>query len=229
MSKFYITGDLHGNHDMHKLSTEAFPESKMLTKRDYVIICGDFGCVWDGGRQDKYMQDWLNDKPFTTLFVDGNHENFPLLNAMPIEEWNGGKVHRVSDSIIHLMRGQVFEIDGLKFFTMGGASSHDKQYRREGVSWWPEELPSDSEYVEALSNLDLHKWEVDFVLSHCAPDSVMNQLADWYEHDKLTNFLETVRQDLSYDWWFFGHYHTNKAVTAVDICLYEQFVMLDFD
>ena len=222
--RVFVTGDLHGEIDMLKLSVASFPEQKELTKDDFIIICGDFGCIWEGGKRDEYLLNWLESKNFTTLFVDGNHENFNLLNSYPVESWHGGNIHRVSQSVIHLMRGQIFEISGLTFFTMGGASSHDKAYRREGISWWPEELPSDSEYEEAITNLDKHNWEVDFVLTHCAPDSVMNQIAVRYEHDKLTNFLEAVRQDLTYDWWFFGHYHTNKNVTQQDICLYEQIV-----
>lgn len=38
-----------------------------------------------------WWRSWLNDRPFTTLFVDGNHENFDLLNAYPVENWHGGK------------------------------------------------------------------------------------------------------------------------------------------
>lgn len=224
MSRIFVTGDLHGEIDMHKLSTAAFPEQRELTKDDFIIICGDFGCVWDGGKTDKHMQKWLSEKPFTTLFLDGNHEAFPLLNAYPVEEWNGGKVHFITPSIIHLMRGQVFTINGVKCFTMGGAASHDKQFRKEGVSWWPEEMPTDAEYDEAFESLGHAGWKVNFVFTHCAPDSIQAQLADWYEHDKLTNFLEIVRQDLVYDYWFFGHYHTNKMITAKDIVLYERIV-----
>jgi hypothetical protein len=131
-----------------------FPEQKQLTKNDYVIICGDFGGVWNNSKEEIYWRKWLNDKNFTTLFVDGNHENHVMLNQYPVLDWNGGKVHFISDSIIHLMRGQVFTIDGLKFFTMGGAESIDKQRRVEGISWWKEELPNYQEYNEAMINLE---------------------------------------------------------------------------
>ena len=49
-----------------------------MTKEDYVIICGDFGGVWNKeveNKEEKHLLDWLEEKPFTTLFVDGNHEN----------------------------------------------------------------------------------------------------------------------------------------------------------
>ena len=124
----YITGDCHANFS--RFSTNIFPEQKEMTKDDYVIICGDFGGVWDKGEEsprEKWDMNWLEDKPFTTLFVDGNHENFDRLYTYPVEEWHGGKVHKIRDSVIHLMRGQVYEIDGKKFFTFGGAASHDIQ------------------------------------------------------------------------------------------------------
>ena len=124
----YITGDCHA--DFSRLSTDNFPEQKEMTKDDYVIICGDFGGVWNKDTEnprEKWDMEWLDSKPFTTLFVDGNHENFDRLYAYPVEEWHGGKVHKIRDSVIHLMRGQIFEIDGRSFFTFGGASSHDIQ------------------------------------------------------------------------------------------------------
>lgn len=37
----YITGDCHG--DCRRFSTEIFLEQYMMGKKDYVIICGDFG------------------------------------------------------------------------------------------------------------------------------------------------------------------------------------------
>jgi metallophosphoesterase superfamily enzyme len=64
-----------------------------MTKSDYVIIAGDFGVIWDNSKEQDYFLKWLDNKKFTTLFIDGNHENFDLLNEYPITEWNGGKVH----------------------------------------------------------------------------------------------------------------------------------------
>ena len=208
----YVTGDTHGSINIGKLSTKNFPDQKHMSKSDYLIICGDFGGVWDGSKEEQYWRKWLKQKPFTTLFVDGNHENFPALNSYDVQEWNGGKVHKIEDSIFHLMRGQVYQIDGYKFFSMGGASSHDKEYRIEGWSWWAEELPSTEEYLEALANLDKNNWNVDFVISHCAPDSVQTQIKNWYEKDKLTNFMESIKNDLSFSHWFFGHYHTDWKI-----------------
>ena len=115
----YITGDCHS--DFRRFNTKNFPEQKDMTKDDYVIICGDFGGVWNRDEespQEAFNMDWLEDKPYTTLFVDGNHENFDRLNSYPVEEWNGGKVHRIRKSVIHLMRGQVFKLEGKTFLLL---------------------------------------------------------------------------------------------------------------
>lgn len=122
----FITGDCHGNFE--RFNNSIFPEQAVMTKDDYVIICGDFGGVWikdEESMTETMILDWLDSKSFTTLFVDGNHENFDRLYSYPVEKWHGGNVHKVRDSVIHLMRGQVFEIEGKKIFTFGGARSHD--------------------------------------------------------------------------------------------------------
>ena len=139
-------------------------------------MCGDFGLVWDNGGEDKWWRKWLDSKPFTTPFIDGNHENFDLLYEFPEEEWHGGKVHRISDCILHLMRGQVCDIHGKTFFTMGGAQSHDMEVRQEWINWWRAELPSVQEYEIALKNLDKNNWEVDYVLTHCCGTSNVKEI-----------------------------------------------------
>ena len=119
----YATGDLHGN--ALRFQPEYFPEQAKMTKDDYMIVCGDFGCIWNGDKSDDPQLDRLEALPFTVLFVDGNHENFDALNEYPVEQWHGGKVHKIRPHVIHLMRGQAFELQGRMFFTMGGAQSHD--------------------------------------------------------------------------------------------------------
>ena len=92
-----------------------------MTKRDIVICAGDFGGVWFGDGRDEAALDWLESLPFTLAFVCGNHENYDALERYPVKDWHGGKVHRIRSHVLHLMRGQVFELEGYHFFTMGGA------------------------------------------------------------------------------------------------------------
>ena len=245
----YITGDTHGEYN--RFSTDAFPEQKTMTKADYAIVCGDFG-IWKNDKTQNYWFDWLNNKPFTTLFVDGNHENYDWLYTFPVEEWNGGKVHIIRPTVLHLMRGQLFELDGKRIFTMGGASSHDisngilepdaldykkkrAQFNKQGkymyrinhVSWWREELPSEVEYNVARQTLERCGWNVDWIITHCAPNSIADILGGGlYQHDALTTFLEEVSQRCKFKHWFFGHYHDNRVVMTRYIGLYEQIVEL---
>ena len=223
----YITGDTHIPIDIKKLSTKNFPDQKNLTKSDFVIICGDFGGVWSGGAEDKYWLKWLDQKSFTTLFVDGNHENHQMLSEkFEVVQYHGGKAHRIMDSVYHLMRGQVFTIDGVKIFTMGGAASHDRQYRREGVSWWPEEMPSEPEYAEAVTNLQANDMTVDYVISHCAPGSIQREIVSYYPASKLTDFLDAVKNEATYKHWYFGHYHIDRDIDEKHTCLYYEIVKI---
>lgn len=207
-----------------------------MNRSDYIVICGDFGGVFGNTPKEKYWLDWLDNKPFTTLFLDGNHENFDSLNSLPIHKWSGGNVHYIRPNVIHLMRGQIFSIEGKTFFAMGGASSHDIQdgildpespgfeqeywfkrrtrqmFRVKGVSWWPEELPSEEEYGEAVKNLEKVGWQVDYILTHCAPTSIVKKLDAAYDSDRLTDFLETIYQQCKFKSWFLGHYHQNNSV-----------------
>ena len=99
----FITGDTHG--DFTRFKKKIFYEQAELTKDDCVMIAGDFGGIWSGSAEERHRLDWLEAKPFTSLFVSGNHENFDMLAEFPVEAWHGGKVQRIRPSVIHLMRG----------------------------------------------------------------------------------------------------------------------------
>lgn len=224
----YLTGDLHASIDIHKLSKRYFDDSN-LTKNDYLIILGDFGLIWNkSDPESKYWLDWLNAKNYTTLFIDGNHENHPLLNTYPEEIWNGGRIHKIHDSIFHLMRGQIFTIDDHTFFDMGGADSIDKIYRTPGKSWWKEEMPSDEEYATANINLYNYENTVDYILTHTAPTSIVNKLIPEIKPpDKLTDFLEGVKNTVTYKHWYFGHFHEDRDIDTKYTVLYQTVIPLE--
>ena len=247
----FITGDTHGDW-MNRLKVESFPEQKEMTKDDYVIILGDFG-IWDDSKREKYNLDWLEDRPFTTLFVSGNHENYDILDNLPIEEWHGGKVNFIRPSVIHLTRGQVFSIEDKTFFAFGGASSHDISagilepddplfkekkrlldkdpfalYRINHVSWWQRELPNEEEMDNGYENLERNNGCVDYIITHSPPASVIALLGQGlYEQDRLTQYLENIRAHTEYKRWFMGHMHLNKAINDKDIILYEQIIRIN--
>ena len=200
----YVTGDTHADIDIKKLSVKNFPMQKSLTKKDYLIVCGDFGLIWDGSTREIWWKKWLAGKNFTTLWIDGNHENFDILRKFSLQDKFGGKVREIAPNIYHLERGQVLTIDGQRFFVMGGARSHDKEYRTEHISWWKDEMPSMEEMERGINALDNNGWSVDYVLTHCAPRSIQTMIADWYENDPLVSYLERIMVDLQFKRWYFG-------------------------
>lgn len=207
----YITGDTHG--EQNRL-TYIFSNSGInWTANDYLIVCGDFGYMFTGKKHEEAFLNDLENIEATILFVDGNHENFDLLYSYPEETWNGGKIHRIRKNVIHLMRGQVFTIQGKKIFTMGGGYSIDRYMRCEGVSWWPQEMPNDLEFKEAIANLKANDFEVDYIITHTAPENTMCMFHPHHEKEyALNNFLEWVRESTKYEHWYFGHLHTDKSL-----------------
>ena len=246
----YVTGDCHGN--FRRFQSDCFPEQANMTKDDTVIITGDCGGVWFGDSRDDETLDWLECLPFTLAFVCGNHENYDALARYPVAEWHSGKVHRIRPHVLHLMRGQIFELESYRFFTMGGAKSHDiedgilepdapdferrlmmlqrkprARYRINHISWWTQELPSDGEYAEARRNLDAVGWQVDYIITHCAPTSIQNDLlGPLSKPDALTDFLEEIGQRCRFKYHFFGHYHENEIIREKYVLLYEQIIRL---
>ena len=216
----YITGDIHGDIDIHKLTTQNFPQQRTMTKDDYLIICGDFGLLWDDSPSEHYWLRWLSEKPFTTLWIDGNHENFDMLKKIPCRYKFDGVVQEVTPSVFHLMRGYVYTIDNLRFFTMGGATSHDKMYRREHYSWWQEELPSSADIVRAWETLKMANWNVDYVITHCAPTTIVNQISTLHTPEEFTDCLDIISQSITFKHWYFGHYHIDKSFDDIFTAVY---------
>lgn len=233
----FVTGDTHSDPlPRFKALCRKIEEERgaSLTKEDVVIIAGDFGVVWGDGtpkdiRIEDYILDTLERMPFTTLFIDGNHENFDRLMRFPVVSRYGGDVGVLRQSVLHLrQRGHVYSIDGRKIWCFGGGISVDKNYRKEGSSWWPQEEPSDEEYRYGLSQLEKHNWEVDFVITHAGPLGAVDAMklpplresfGDMvYEYDPVSPYLEHVSRKLRFNKWFFGHYHKDihklTSVTA---------------
>lgn len=229
----FVTGDIHASYDIAKLSESCFDTTE-LTKDDYVIICGDFGLVWNNSASEQYWLRWLDARPFTTLFIDGNHEGFSLLNSLPETIWNGGAVHQVTTSVLHLKRGQLFNIDGYRIFTMGGAASseYDRKHRIPGETWFNEEVPDDQERATALETLDKANWNCDLVITHCAPSSAAQGISkhtdrlEIHPMDEYTDWLQAIQDRLTYTHWFCGHYHIDAQIQDKTTALYNRIAKL---
>lgn len=220
-----VTGDTHGFNDVDKIIK--LKEKNTLSKNDYLIIAGDFGGIWDKYSINKTVQFYRN-MPFTVLFVDGNHENFNLLNSYPIDEWKGGKIHRISENLIHLMRGQVYTIEGKTFFIMGGGTSIDKDYRIEHISWWKEEIPSIDEINEAKRNLLAHNNKVDYIITHSCDTNSLNCPLIFFKGNKCiehedNKILDYYEENIKYKHWYFGHFHVDGDINNRKTVLYNEF------
>lgn len=251
----YVTGDTHREW-VERLNPNVFEQGVSLTKKDYVIICGDFG-FWHDTEKDRLNLKWLvEDFKGTVLWVDGNHEHFDRLKELPVVEWNGGKVQFINDSVIRLMRGQVYTIEGKKFFTMGGASSADIRdgilerddpdflekyhkmssnpfclFRINHVSWWKEELPNEEEMQEGLRNLSKVGNKVDFIITHSPSTSLLYKFniqgLGTYSVDTLNEYLDKLHEKVEYNHWYFGHMHDNREFLNYNAtCLYEEIVRI---
>lgn len=205
----YITGDTHGDRFRFIKNTL---DDENWTKDDFLIVCGDFGYIFLNDSAEEKFLDYLEAKPYTICFCDGNHENFPAIFSYPEITWKGGKVHKIRKNIFHLMRGQFFTIENKKIFTMGGAYSIDRYMRKLNYSYWNEELPSNEEYSEAIENLKKHK-KADIVISHTAPREIVQKMGFSPDiHDmELTGFLEWVMHEIEFSHWYFGHWHTDET------------------
>lgn len=220
----YVTGDMHGS--INRLDDKAITS---LKRGDYLIVCGDWGFIWDGNRQESKVLNYLSRQRFTMLFVDGCHENFDRLYKYPVSEWNGGKVRCITPNVYHLCRGQVFELEGNTIFTMGGGYSQDIELRQQrGTRWWPEETATPEEMSEAVDNLFAHGLTVDYVITHECPtktkDLLLPDRADNF--NAMTAFFDEVSRQITYKHWFFGCLHKDVHLSSQQTALFERVVPL---
>ena len=224
----FVTGDTHGGNDIRRLNSKRFPEGNTLTKKDYVIITGDFGLVFSEPyskfyEEEQHFLKWLSDKPWTTLFIDGNHENHTLLDDLPLVDMFDSYVGKVNDSVYHLKRGHVYNIDGNKIFTFGGARSTDRESRIVGYDWWAREVPNYAEECFGVDNLKRNNNKVEYVLSHTGPSTIIAQYLEllgichdmdpMFERvrDSTANYLQHILDTVEFKKWYFGHMHEDEV------------------
>ena len=185
----YMTGDCHA--DFSKFSMDKFPEQREMTRDDYVIVCGDFG-IWHDGEAERERLRWLAHRKFTIIFVDGNHENFDRLysDEFPIVNFHGAKAHRIRKNIYHIMRGEVFTLEGKKFFAFGGASSHDIQ---DGIMDTDKFL--NPEYGKTMHQLLTSKDHMDEIELSRIYEAIHDEEFKWYYQGK------TMYRVKHFSWW----------------------------
>ena len=217
----FITGDTHGDIDYKKLLSL---KEKNLSYDDYLIICGDAGICWSPQILE-YHLNLYRDIGCTILFIDGNHENFEMLNSFPLVEFHNALMHQIDKHIFHILRGEILVLENISFLCVGGAVSIDKMYRTPYISWWPEEEITYHDIDNALSNLEKVNNNVDYVITHCCDTHTVIK-AFGFRRDACTDQLTFIDKVVEYKHWYFGHYHFDREINDKKTCLYQQIVMI---
>ena len=231
----YITGDTHNITDMSNLSSRDMKLWCQVQGDNYknitvAIVLGDFGLPWSStceideagihprNRTDRYLLKWYNEKPFKVLAVQGNHDNYDMIEKLPEVEMFGAKVLKVSDNVFYFKRGEVYTIEGKRFLVLGGALSDDKAYRIPHESWWPQEEWSEEEKKACLEKIAACGGKFDYVLSHTGPSAGIAETDDFFKNEKYLKevlkdstvvFNDKVNEMIEYQKWFFGHWHSD--------------------
>ena len=218
----YVTGDMHA--DATRLKSRA---AKQLKKQDTLIVCGDFGFVWDGSKKEQKMLKWLGKRPYSVLFVEGTHDNLDLLAQYPEVDYSGGKARQISGNCYQLLRGEIYTIESDAIFAFGGGESMDMDTRVQGETWWPGELPTQEELGHARENLEKHRNVVDYIVTHTA-SSIVNSFLDMDSAhvNQLAAFFDEVSQQVRYKHWFFGSYHLDKVIPPKYHAMYQEILPL---
>ena len=225
MSRIFITGDTHGDFER----IEYFCNKVKTSKDDLMIILGDAGINYYGGKRDRHLKEYLQRLPITFFCIRGNHEMRPedisdmeekevFLRNMPI---SGAVLYQPNyPNILYAKDGgdYMLVVNGgaRRVLTIGGAYSVDKQYRlSNGWRWFENEQLSEEERADIEDKLMPY---YDIVLTHTVPIQwepveCFLPFIDQSTVDKTTeNWLSHIEEKIAYEKWFAGHYHVDKIV-----------------
>lgn len=217
-----ITGDMHGE-------LERFNDKRIrsLKKGDFLIVCGDFGFVWDGSKREEAILKSIGKKRFYTLFIEGCHENYDLLAKYPEEDFCGGRVNVISGNLMHIKRGSILDLQGMRFFAFGGGQTKDIDIRRDSHTWYEAELPTTEEVRDAVLNLKNADGKLDYIITHEPPASMKEFLGfEVRQISHMHTFFDAVKNDCTFKMWFFGKAHINKVIPPKYRCLFDDVVTL---
>ena len=222
----YVTGDMHGC--LERLYDKEF---RKLKKGDILIVCGDFGYIFDGGKTETEVINFFAERKFITAFVDGTHDNLTKINRTRVTVWKGGHVHRIKGNLLHLMRGQIFNIDGTTIFTFGGGESIDKDMRVVQNLWWRDEEPTPDEMAIGAEALDEAGLKVDYIITHEPPSLVKSAMllrrGDSDRVNKLNGYFEEIGKSCTFKHWYFGSLHEDRVITDRHTCLFRKIVPIN--
>ncbi len=193
--KVIISGDIHGMYGyLNELIHQESP--------DLLIVCGDFGYGFPNDKVDSIVA--MHTK---VLFCDGNHDNHWKLREL--------KNLAVASNVFYQPRGSTYRLpDGRNILFMGGANSIDKDSRTVGVSWWPEEVISQSDFR------NLPEEDIDIFITHTCSNEIYDKFMQFKlggrytprkDKDPSYHALSSLWEMYQPSQWFFGHFHINVS------------------
>ena len=222
----YFTGDIHGS----PFKLQVFCRYMELTEKDTIVILGDVGANYYGGKRDKQFKEQIAKLAPTIFCIHGNHEQRPAnIPSYKAKEWNDGPVWYEEEypNLLFARDGNIYVIDGVRYLVIGGAFSVDKNYRlSRGYGWWADEQPS--EEIKARVGRRVANSGLDVILSHTCPFKYEPREAflpgiDQSEVDSSTEeWLDTIEESVDYKAWFCGHWHIDKRIDKMHF-LYDEF------
>ncbi len=230
----YICGDTHKTFT----NFEKIVEENYLIEDDIIIVAGDFGFYFKGDSNEKRFKGILKKLPCQIAFVDGNHENFEMLSKLSIKEMFGSEVGYDEEyEIIHLKRGNIYNIQGHKILTIGGAFSVDRNLRIENVNIWSKKEILSNEEKEKINNLMKYENTVDYIITHTCPKFIVNYFHDygllnpetvpnWFVFNtEQEEYFDIVAKHFNFKKWIFGHYHFDINIDKYS-CLFENYIKI---
>lgn len=221
--RIFVTGDRHGNF----CDLQDWCKENHITHRDLLIICGDSGIMYYGAdsEKDKRLADFLHYEcsGLNIMCVRGNHDcrpqNYYSHNIIdPCKEAGNMIVYPEIPNVVFMEDGSIININGKRCLFIGGAYSVDKYYRlMRGWHWFADEELSDTEMDNILKMLNsLENKHFDWVFTHTCPflwepvDLFINGVDQNTISKRMEKFLGAVERIITFDHWYFGHFHDNR-------------------
>lgn len=202
----FVTGDVHGDKNRFQAVKKAG-----CRKGDTLLICGDFGFLWDGGKAEQRQLKKIGKRRHYTLFVDGCNENHRLLAEYPVVDFMGGKARQISGRLYALLRGEVYEIDGKRFLAMGGGDPWEEFAPNKNEEYL---LASAEELENARQNMARVDNTVDFILTHDAPPRICEflNMGGQRELTPMHAYFSELTESAKFKRWYIGKFHQNHVV-----------------
>lgn len=150
-------------------------------------------------------------------FIRGNHDNPEVCRRQRF--W-------IPDGTMH--RG---------FWCMGGADSVDREWRTEGLDWWPEEELSIRELDSLVDDFVRNKPRL--VITHDCPDAVSTALLESHGQRKYrpgrpsrtAEALQAMFDGHKPACWLFGHWHLpfDKVIDGTRFICLPELAYIDFE